>query len=284
MDTRNRTARGSVVAGSVVAGLALLATPALTDAATSTQSLVLTGGALSIGTVTPGSISGAVGATVSGGLPSAPWSDATGLGLGWNGTIASSLFHYQGSWAQTSGTTTALGTTTSGNFTAVGEGSYVVTITSVVGPLISYSYSGFSTGTGTDTQLVGNTTSAVANGATITWAPTTTTYATGMQYSIPVGNLPATAMVLNNASSGTITQTSGSSPPPVFVNQTATPAEGSGADPTTTVGAATKFVSAQLFHGAGTYTVAPSATLTSDATAWANTYVAQITYTIASTP
>lgn len=280
-----RQRRGLAAMAGTVAALAALAAPTAASAATSTESLALTGGSLSIGTLTAPSLSGSIGATVTGNLPYGNWSDATGSGSGWNGTIALSLFHYQSAWTQTLGTTTALGSTTSGNYTGSGEGSYTVTITSFTSPTLQYSYAGLTSGTGSATLGVTNTTSTIASGVTITWGPTTTTYAAGMAYSIKVGNLPATALSLNNASGGSIVATGGTtSPNPTFTNTTATPAEGSGADPTQTVGASTKFITAAVNQGAGTYTVTPSATITSDAYAWAATYVAQVTYTIVSGP
>ena len=266
-------------------GAAASALPAA--AASSTTSLSLTGGSLSIGTLTATTINSNIGGTSTGNLPYGSWTDATGLGAGWNGSIALSLFHYQGNWTQTAGTTTSLGSNTSGDYTGSSEGSYTVTVTGYTSPLLSFSYAGLESGTGTATLLAGNVASSIGTkGVTITWAPLTTTYAAGMTYSIQVGNLPSTALSLNNASGGSIVATGGTtSPAPAFTNKTATPAEGAlVGDPTQNVGTATKFLTAAVNQGVGSFTVTPSASITSDSFAWAQTYTAQVTYTISSGP
>jgi hypothetical protein len=278
----------------LITGLMLalgIARPLAVSAATSqssTESLVLSGGALSVGALSAPSISGAIGGgAATGALPSGTWSDATGTGTGWNGTIAMSLFHYQGTWVQTAGAATGLGSTAGAAYTAVGSGYYTVTITSYASPTLSFSYAGMETGSGTATLAGGNTTSTIGSkGMTIVWGPSTTAYAANMAYTIKAGNLSATALALaDGGAPASITATGGTtSPVPVFTNTTATVTGGSGADPTTTVGAAVKFVTAPVNQGLGSYTVSPQASVTTDLSVWAASYVAQVTMTIASGP
>jgi hypothetical protein len=246
-------------------------------------------GSLSIGAPTAGSVAATVGAGVAtGALPFGTWSDQTGCGSGWNGTIAMSLFHYQGAWVQTAGAARALGSTTSANYTAAGSGYYTVTVTSYASPTLNYSYAGIESGTGTATLAAGNTSKAVGTkGVTIVWGPSSTTYAATMAYTIKVGNLSATALTLaDGGAPASIAANSGTvSPNPTFTNTTANITEGSGADPTQTVGAATKFVTVAVVNqGMGDYTVSPRASVAFDPSVWAQTYVAQVTYTIVSGP
>jgi hypothetical protein len=254
----------------------------------SSENLVLSSGALSVGVLTPGSASATVGGgPATGALASGTFSDATGTGTGWNGTIAMSLFHYQGLWVQTVGAATALGSTTSATYTAVGSGYYTVTVTSYAAPTLNLSYAGIESGTGTATLGGGNTTSTIGTkGVTIVWGPSSTAYALNMAYTIKVGNLAATALTLADAGApATIAATGGTtSPNAAFTNTTANIPEGSGADPTQTVGAATKFVAAAVNQGMGSYTVSPQASVAFDPSVWAQTYVSQVTYTIVSGP
>ncbi|MDB5064415.1 MAG: hypothetical protein JWM18_849 [Chloroflexi bacterium] len=254
----------------------------------SSENLVLSSGALSVGVLTPGSASATVGGgPATGALASGTFADSTGTGTGWNGTIAMSLFHYQGLWVQTVGAATALGSTTSATYTAVGSGYYTVTVTSYAAPTLNLSYAGIESGTGTATLGGGNTTSTIGTkGVTVVWGPSSTTYAANMAYTIKVGNLASTALTLADAGApATIAATGGTtSPNAAFTNTTANITEGSGADPTQTVGAATKFVAAAVNQGMGSYTVSPQASVAFDPSVWAQTYVAQVTYTIVSGP
>jgi photosystem II stability/assembly factor-like uncharacterized protein len=247
------------------------------------------GGSLSVGAPTAGSAAATVGAgPATGSLPFGTWSDQTGCGSGWNGTIAMSLFHYQGVWAQTAGAARALGSTASAAYTAVGSGYYTVTVTSYASPNLNFTFAGIESGTGTQATLGGGTTTSTfgAKGMSIVWGPSSTTYAANMAYTIKVGNLSSTALTLADAGApATITANAGTvSPNPTFTNTTANIAEGSGANPTVTVGAATKFVTAAVGQGQGDYTVTPQASIALDPSVWAQTYVAQVTYTMVSGP
>jgi hypothetical protein len=120
----------------------------------------------------------------------------------------------------------------------------------------------------------------------IVWGPSSTTYAANMAYTIKVGNLSSTALTLaDGGAPATITANAGTiSPNPTFTNTTANIVGGSGANPTVTVGAATKFVTAAVNQGKGDYTVTPQASVALDPSVWAQTYVAQVTYTMVSGP
>jgi hypothetical protein len=290
--TRRRPrSRGWLALAAMGAIVSMAGAPTPASAATSqssTEGLVLGSGALSIGALTPGSVSATVGGgPATGALASGTFSDATGTGSGWNGTIAMSLFHYQGVWAQTAGAATALGSTTSATYTAVGSGSYTVTVTSYASPTLTFSYAGVEGGTGTAALGGGTTTSTIGTkGVTIVWGPSSTAYAAGMAYTLKLGNLSSTALTLaDGGAPATIAATGGTtSPNATFTNTTASIPEGSGADPTQTVGAATKFVTAAVNQGMGSYTVSPQASVAVDPSVWAQTYVAQVTYTVVSGP
>jgi hypothetical protein len=286
---RSRAWLAVAVMGAIVTAVG---TPTPARAATtqsSTENLVLSSGALSVGALTPGSASATVGGgPATGALASGTFSDATGTGTGWNGTIAMSLFHYQGLWVQTVGAATALGSTTSANYTAAGSGYYTVTVTSYAAPTLNFTYAGIESGTGAAATLGGGTTTSAVGtkGVTIVWGPSSTAYAATMAYTIKVGNLASTALTLADAGApAAIAATGGTtSPNAAFTNTTANIAGGSGADPTQTVGAATKFVAAAVNQGMGSYTVSPQASVAFDPSVWAQTYVAQVTYTIVSGP
>jgi hypothetical protein len=231
-------------------------------------------------------------ASVSGTLPSAQWSDTTGTGNGWSGTIAVSLFNYTGPWTTDTGTD-ALGATTSGVYTGTGDIYYTVTVSSCTfnasGSSLSLNYAGAETGTFNATlSLLQTTASTVGtHGITITWVQQSATatscpYAANDAYGIQAGNFSATALTLADGNAGaTITPATGTtSPNPAFVNATSSVTGGT----PSAVGAAVKFLSAATSTGEGTYTVVPYATLTVDTSVWSATYSATVTYTIASGP
>ncbi|MBV8527866.1 MAG: hypothetical protein JOZ75_06095, partial [Candidatus Dormibacteraeota bacterium] len=109
--SRRRTLAGVAVVAAVVATALPIGARAATS---STVTLALgAGGGLSISSMsayTTATTSSAAG-TLATPLNSATWSDQTGLGLGWNGTLAVTQFIDQGAYSQTAGTATALSTT-----------------------------------------------------------------------------------------------------------------------------------------------------------------------------
>jgi fibronectin-binding autotransporter adhesin len=264
-------------------GLVLVSIPGQAWAANGTETLNITGGSLSIGTVTNGNISVSLGGSANGAFPSAPWSDTTGTGNGWNGTIAVSDFSYTGAWTLASGTTQTLATTAAGNYSDTVDGvTYTVKVgTGGSGTSTPFTYSSNdpndTSGSGTATN--GSATAVGLEGLTITFT-SGTTYSSGDTYYVHVGTESASACILNSAS-GSITPAAGNtSTPPVFVNS-GTTVSGGGA---TTLGTAIKFVSAAIYTGMGTFTVVPGMNVTTDSSSWAGAYSATVQYTIASGP
>jgi len=250
---------------------------AATDAP-GTQNLQLAAGQLSVGPLTPGTLQGVVGGTASGQLPSASFTDTTGSGDGWQGSVATTNFIYTGAWASSSGAP-ALASSSAGSWTGTADG---ITITVVVGSggsgtstPFTWSDSAGHSGSGTATN---GTPAAVEDGVTIDFAAGTT-YASGDQYSVRVGAQAAQALSLD-AAQGSITPAAGvQSPAPGFVNSGAVVVGGG-----TTYGTAVPMVSAAQGTGMGTYAVAPGAQVATDSSSWAATYVAQVQYTIATGP
>jgi len=275
----------------VVACLALAASLIPTTSAFATTNAIATTtttpGSLAIGTTTPETITVPVAGTGNGILPSASWSDTTGTGDGWNGTVALSDFTYTGSWKQTSGTTTALGSATSA-FTGTGDG---VEYTVTVGPGATTSSTPYTWTTNDSTDSAGGSGTATngtpveigTRGIYINFA-SGTSYASGDAYQIDAGTLSSSALSLDSSASGaSITPSSSTtSANPTFVNS-GTTVVGGGVG-STTYGTAVKFVSASVGTGEGTYTIDPGASVSSDSNSWAASYTAGVQYSIVSGP
>ena len=276
----------------MVAALAATAAPLGAHAATSTGTLSLTGGSLSMSglasfTTTSTSLSGGSHATP---MNNATWADSTGSGAGWNGTVAVTQFIDQGAWSQTSGTTTALSSTSSGAYTgSAGAGSITVTVTQALdttaSTTLTYSYSDVETGvttTGSGTATKG-TAATLMNGLTITFAALTA-YPQNATYESKFGILGTSALALNTgqatvAASGT---TSGGSNLPVLQNNGITVTAGG---PSTYSTTPIKFISAAVNTGMGTFSVTPGATITWDPNnVWPASYTASLQYNIVSGP
>lgn len=268
-------------------GLGLPAMAFASTNSTGASNLNAIPGSLSIGTATNETISVPVAGTGNGILPSAAWSDTTGSGNGWNGTVAMSDFTYTGTWTQKSGTATALGSATS-SFTDTADGvEYTVTVGSG-GSTTSTPYTWTSTdptdqagGSGTATN--GTAVEVGTKGIYINFA-SGTAYPSGAVYQADAGTLPASALALDTSATGAaITAGSGTtSPDPTFVGS-GTTVTGGGVG-TTAYGTAVKFVSAALNNGMGTYTIDPGAQVTDDPGSWAATYTAGVQYSIVTGP
>lgn len=208
-----------------LAGLMALATfPSQAAASsTATDTLALTAGSLSISGLSNPTISAAASAgTTSTPLNSGTWTDATGLGLGWNGTLALESFVFQGAWTWSSGTT-ALTVTTSGAYTGTAsQASIALTVTGTpTNSTTPFSYtdtenSTVTTGSGTASN---GSAATIANGMTITFN-NATTYTAGAVYDVEMGALPTTAVVLHTASGSVAAQTGtlGGTNLPLLVN------------------------------------------------------------------
>lgn len=266
--------------------VSLLGAPAAWAAttATGTATVTLSAGALSVGSVSNNTITGTVGGTSNGTLPSASWADTTGSGAGWNGTVAVSSLTYTGTWTAL-GAAPALLTTSSGAFTDTVDGvTYTVTTGAIALGVGSFTYTSTDTNdpSGSGTAVASANNAVGTKGVTINFG--TQTIASGSQYRIKVGTQAASALSLNTAAPGAaITPAAGTtSPSPTFVNNTVT-VSGGGPAPTA-YGPAVKFVSAAVTNGMGTYTVVPGVQFVSDANAWAASYTAGVQYSIVTGP
>lgn len=268
-----------------IAAIALLMMPLAASAATNgtaSQSIVFTGGSLSISTPadTVFTSTALSAGTLSAAVNQAQWTDATSTGNGWNGTIAMTRFHVITAWTPGS-TASPLLSNVSGQFDDNSTsqpvmGAYNVVVTAQAAGTVTYSVSGQEV-VATSTATKGVATAIGTKGVTITFA-IAQTYIVGDSYSAKVGLLGGTALALNSTLT-TITPTSNS---PVAVGGSSTvPAYGGVA----TYGTPVKFVSAAAGNGMGTYTVTPGVTLTwIPASTWAAAYTASAQYTIVSGP
>lgn len=277
-----RHARLLTLAGVCLAGLALpLSTLTVSAAttATSTDTLTLTAGALSVAAYSAGTATGALSSSSAAtNIAVADWGDTTGGGAGWNGTVAVSLFNNTGAWTLTGGSHTQT-VTSSGTYNGTAtQGYYVVTVSSDTTGNITAAVTGTETATITSQPKAG----AIAvgtHGVTIKF-DTGVTYSNLDQFTIHVGNLPASALVLGAGTSATGNGTT-SATAPTFANNGSTVTGGTA----TTVGSGVKFVSAALNTGMGSFRVTPSGTIAFDGNLdWAGTYVAQVSYSIVTGP
>ena len=287
-------ARRAPIALAVVAATALAGVPTMAaQAATSgggTATASITGGSLSVGTIgTMTALAPAIGASGTGALPSAQWADGTGLGLGWNGTVAISPLSYTGAWVASSGAV-ALTSTAAGTYSGTDDGKfYTVTVTGVpTATTTPFSWTSDATadsagGSGTATN--GTATTIGTHGIAITFAAATTYVATN-SYTVLVGTQAASSMVVNTATGATITSTGTTSTAPTYANNTSAIAAGATVGTVNAAGAV-KVIDALVGTGAsgtGYYTAAPGVQLTADTSSWAKTYSASLTYTIVSGP
>ncbi len=284
--TRRRLAIGaSVGIVAVAAGptaVALAATPG-----TGTTSMAATAGSLSIGTTTPETISVPVAGSATGVLPAATWSDTTGSGTGWNGTVAVSDLTYTGKWTQVGGTAAALGTAGAFSYTGTADGvEYTVTV-STGGSTTFTPYTWTS-----NTKTAGNTggSGTATNGTPATIGTlgvkidfaSGKAYPSGAEYRIKVGTESATAFSLDSAAGSVTKQTGTSSTPPTLVG-TNTLVTGTRAT-VDQLGSAVKFLSAAQGTGMGTYLVKPGVRIQTDPSTWTATYSAKVQYSIVQGP
>jgi YVTN family beta-propeller protein len=279
---------GELVTNDVLAFTTGAAAPSCTSNAggsgtvgSNNECLNLAAGALSVGSVTNGTITGTVAGTTSGALPGATWADTTGSGAGWNGTLAMSSFTYTGAWNTTSGSD-ALANTSAGAYTGTADG-LTITVTVGSGATTSntpFTWSDNQGGSGTGTATNG-TPAAVAQGVTIDFS-SSTAYASGDAFLVECGTQSTSALELDTAATGAgITAgTLVTSPSPTFENN-ATAVTGGGP---ATLGTAVPMLTAAATDGMGSYTVVPGASVTTDSNSWAATYTAQAQYSIATGP
>jgi len=283
--------RAAAVAGATILGTLICLPAPAAAATTTTNNLALAAGSLSISAMSasstfPGSPNVTAG-TASGAMDQANWTDATGLGLGWNGTVSTTDFVDNGAWTPAS--TPALSSTASGGYTGGVAQAYLTVTVGLGGTTLTTPV------TWTDQEGAGATASsgsatctngsacAISNGVTITFA-SGSTYANGTSYSARSGRLAASALSLTTGSAtGPTPQgaTLGGGNLPSFTNNGSTVTGGG----PTTQGTAVKFVTAAVLTGIGTFQLAPGLTITWDANnTWAATYSATASYTINSGP
>lgn len=276
--------------GGVALG-ALAIVPLDAGASTSaTNTLTISAGTLSILTMnnaTLGPVALSAG-TVSGGLNAGQWSDLTGSGAGWHGSIAVSSFQNQGAWTPV-GAAPALTLTTSGNYNpAANVADALITVTVSAGgtatntPFAWTDREGGTTTNGTVATCTNGSACAVSNGVTITFNAATT-YSNGTQYTARVGLLPTSALSTHQANgsiSASGTTQGGSNLPAFLADAAVASATGAG-----NFGSAVNFVSAAANTGEGLFNVTPGGTVTWDPNlTWSGSWVATAQYTITSGP
>jgi hypothetical protein len=292
----SRRPRRRLLAGSAaaLAGLgALLIIPTGAFAANGTTSASILGGSLSVGSVgTMTALAPSIGATATGALASAQWADATGLGLGWNGTVAVSPLTYTGSWvagANGGSASTALTSTAAGSFTDTVDGvAYTVKVTTATlagVTVFSYTSTDTNDASGTGTATNGTATAVGTKGIKITF-DTLGLYKVGDTYTVLAGTQSASGLTINTATATAISPTSTASPAPTYVNNGSVISAGSTVGTVNSLGAV-KVLSAALGQGAsdsGYYTAAPGVSITADTNSWAKTYSGSLVYSIVSGP
>ena len=272
------------VAGAAIALVAGGALPRGVVAATSgvgTDTFTVTGGSLGLASVGTASFSVTLGTgtvtTAATNLNSGNYSDTTGSGAGWNGTVALQQFVNTQSWVPTG---SALANNTSGGYTGtIQDANYQVTVTSDGGTTVVVAWTGTESGSGTATK---NTPFAVGtHGITIDFA-TGTTYLVTDRYNIKADVLATSAMTMAAGGSCTATGTTGTGTNlPTMTNTSATVTAGT----YVTYGTAVKVISAPLGEGLGTFTCTPKSTLSVDSnTALSGSYTANAQFTIATGP
>ncbi len=277
--TRQRRWWGAIC-GVVVAMLAA-AIPVGTAQAASTASgpayMDLTSGHLTVGSVGFGELHGTVNETVQGTYPSAVWSDTTGLGAGWQGSMAISHAIYTGGWSPEGGAPD-LGAG-HGGYTGNYDGvQVVVSVQSDSGSSVSFTWVdnlGHS-GSGIDTP---GQPCNVEDGLAVNFDPNIA-YGQGDRYDLDAGAQPSSAVQLLPSVGSVVPSAETNSPPPQLINAGAIVQAGTGNN----YGTPVPFVSAALQQGMGSYTVSPGVQVAVDSSAWSATYIAQAEYTIAMGP
>ncbi len=279
----------AVVAGSIIAVAMPAAASFAATTANSTQNLTVTAGTLSVGSTTPSTITAVVGATGTGALPSALWSDETGSGNGWNGTIQTSDLVYTGAW-QGSAAATDLVTTASTPFTAYTNGIlYTVTVGPSTAPsTITYTSTDPSDPSGTVSTSIAAGTYAVGKDGLNIQIKTATV---GDVFTLKAGTQSDNAITLANTAASITPYSSLYTGVPTFYASNASANLPGGAKLTapatasnSALGNAVKFVTAGVNSGMGSYTVVPGATIAADINSWAATYTANIQYNIVTGP
>jgi len=311
MGKRRQSSRRHRLGAKVFAGAGALLLAVLAPAGTafasttSTSAATLTAGSLSVVALSSEAISIPVGGVTTGVLPMAQWTDDTGSGDGWSGTVALSDFTYTGSWKQTAGTATALAAVSSGRRPGPVPGT-VITITAPNGGTfdgtadgVEYTVKVGADATSSSTPFTwtsddptdkaggsGTATNGVpadvgTKGITIDFV-SGTTYPEGATYQVDAGTLSPDAVTLSPSYGSVTAGTSTTSADPTLVGLADTVA--GGGTSVSDYGTAVKFVSAAVDTGMGTYVIEPGVQIVADPSSWAATYTAGVQYSIVSGP
>jgi hypothetical protein len=274
-----------VAIATVVGVLAPMGAAFANTGVTGTGQAQLTGGSLAIGAITNNNnISVNLASfTGSGLLPTAVWSDATGSGYGWNGTVAVSDFTYTGVWTNTG---SPLVDATSGAYTGTQDGVvFTVDATGISNGAGSFTWSSTAStnSTGSGTAVASIATVLDTQGVSINFGTATET--PGTLFELQAGTQASSALsLLSSAVGAGATVEDGSlSAPPALVSAEAT-VSGPSTGPAEGYGAAIKFVAAAANTGMGSYTVNPGVSFTADQNSWANLYTANVEYSIVTGP
>jgi hypothetical protein len=269
--------------GTAVAITALTAFPGRVSALTSgtgTDTFTVTGGSLGLAAVGTAAfavtLSSGTVTTAATNLNSGNYSDTTGSGAGWNGTIALQQFVNTQAWVPTG---TALNSNVSGGYTGtVLDADYTVTVTSDTGT-VAVAWSGTESGSGTATK--GSAFAIGTKGITITFK-VGSTYLTTDTYTIKADVLATSAMVMAVGGSCVATGTTATGTNiPSMTNTSSTVTGGT----YTTYGAAVKIITVPVGQGLGTFTCTPKSTLSVDSnSAVPGSYTANAQFTIATGP
>lgn len=248
-----------------------------------TQNLVLTGGSLSVGGFQPPQLGGSIGSDIIGDLASATWSDTTGTGAGWHGTIQVGCQTYTGTWYGV-GSVPALTDVNSAPYTGDQDGvRYTLTVTGPAsGGSVPFSYvsSVSADPSGSGTATIGVASTVGTQGLTITLP--SGTYASGDTYKIEVGTQDPAAITVDKSAPGAgVSQATGTGIGPALVNDASTIQA-----PTTcgSMGAAITVVDAATGTGMGSFSVVPGVQIAIDSNSWVGTYAGPVQYSIVAGP
>ena len=281
---RAKALAGLALTGATLSAIAITAFPGAVIAATTgtgADTFTVTGGSLALASVGTAAFAVTLGSgtvtTAATSLNSGNYSDTTGSGAGWNGTIALQQFVNTQPWVPSG---SALASNTSAAYTGSGQdANYQVAVTSDGGTTVTVTWTGTESGGGTATK---NAAFAVGtHGLTITFA-TGTTYLATDRYNIKADVLATSAMTMATGGSCAATGTTATGTNiPAMTNTSATVTGGS----TTTFGSAVKVITAPTGEGLGTFTCTPKSTLSVDSnTAISGSYTANAQFTIATGP
>jgi hypothetical protein len=271
------------MAGTVVAMAAFTVFPGRAFALTSgtgADTFTVTGGSLGLASVGTAAFSVTLASgtvtTAATNLNSGNYSDTTGSGAGWNGTLALQQFVNTQAWVPTG---TALNSNASGGYTGTTvDANYSVAVTADTGT-VAVTWSGTESGSGTATK--GSAFAIGTKGITITFK-VGSTYLTTDTYTIKADVLATSAMTMAVGGSCVATGTTATGTNiPSMTNTAATVTGGT----YTAFGAAVKIITVPVGQGLGTFTCTPKSTLSVDSnSAIPGSYTANAQFTIATGP